>query len=79
VAFKPFKVHTVPLNDVTTAYHAGKLFNLVENIEFSDYSERGHTSYPDGTQVDWSKHYEPKKDKTSSLSTDDIENVLNKY
>ena len=75
MAFKPFKVHTVPLNEVTTAYHAEKVSNL--DISFSDYDDSEYV-YSENTIVKWSKHYEPKE-KTSPSKVDKVEKVLEKY
>ncbi len=78
MAFKPFKVHTVPLNDVTAAYNAGELSNLMENTSFSDYDDCEYV-YSENTLVKWSKHYDPEKKKSSPSRVDKVEEVLKKY
>ncbi len=78
MAFKPFKVHTVPLNDVTAAYNAGELSNLMENTSFSDYHTRKYVS-SEKTLVCWEDYYTPEKKKSSPSRVDKVEEVLKKY
>ncbi len=74
MAFKPFKVHTVPLNDVTAAYNAGKFCKLATEPEFQESYTSGYTS----DKGSWSEFHKGFLN-TRKKSPDKIEKVLNKY
>ena len=75
MAFKPFKVHTVPLNDITAIYNAGNLFKSMEAAEFEEFELYGSTSDKEVYAYRHKRYIQ----KSSSPSSDKVEQVLNKY